>query len=461
MVRARIRPSSGVEARARVPGDKSIAHRWLILASTAEGPSRLAGVPPALDLRSTASCLAAVAPAARPGLDRWLAETLSDLEVGGSTWNPSSSPSSGEPDGPVAEVEGEGRSGLRPPAAALDCGNAGTTMRLLAGVLAAAPFRSVLVGDASLSRRPMERVAEPLRAMGASVTTTDGHPPLTIRGGALRGVRWTLPVPTAQVKGAILLAGVAAQGETIVEEPAPTRDHTERALRALGGPVETGPGTVRVRPFQHPGFAASVPGDLSSAAFLVGAAALLGSRLEVGGVGLNPTRTHLLEVLGRMGVAVRASIERDELGEPVGTLRVDPPAHLDPVEVGPEELPLVIDEVPLLAALAAHADGPSRFAGAGELRLKESDRLEGIAAGLRGLGGRAEAVGDALRVEGGGLRGGRASSLGDHRLAIAFAVAGLAAEGEVEVEGFEASTVSFPGVVAALRGLGAHIEVST
>jgi 3-phosphoshikimate 1-carboxyvinyltransferase len=356
------------------------------------------------------------------------------------------------------EVEGEGRRAALQPDADLDCGNSGTSMRLLAGLLAGLPIRAILTGDQSLRSRPMERVAAPLREMGATVRTADGHAPVEVEGGALSGIHYRSPVPSAQVKGAVLLAGLGAEGETVLEEPAPTRDHTERALAALGAPVEAAPGRVSLRAFQHEGLAGTVPGDPSSAAFLVAAAALSGSELTITDVGLNATRTRFLEVMSRMGVHTRQRIDRDEVGEPVGELFVEACEGLVGTRVEPTELPLVIDEVPVLAALAAHAAGESWFLGASELRVKESDRVAAIAGGLRSLGGHAGDEGTDLVVAGGGLEGGRAGSGGDHRIAMALTVAALAAEGPSVVEGIEAAEVSFPGFAALLRALGARVE---
>ncbi len=355
------------------------------------------------------------------------------------------------------EVEGEGRRGLVEPDHALECGNSGTAMRLLMGIVASAPFHTVLTGDRSLAGRPMERVAVPLRSMGAEVRTDDGHAPVSVRGGALRGVEFDPATPSAQVKSAVLLAGLDADGRTVVRESRPTRDHTERALLALGAPVETGDG-VAVRRFQHEGFSASVPGDPSSAAFLVAAAALTGSALTIADVGLNPTRTGFLEVMARMGVRTERTVVREELGEPVGDIEVLPTDGVRSVRVEVDELPLVIDEVPVLALLAAHAASDSRFLGAGELQVKESDRLEGVARGIRDLGGHAGAEGDDLVVAGGGLGGGRADARGDHRMAMAFAVSALGARGLVEVDGMESADVSFPGFTRTLTELGASIE---
>jgi 3-phosphoshikimate 1-carboxyvinyltransferase len=457
-VRIRVTPGGTLHGEPRVPGDKSIAHRWLILAATARGRSRLVGLPASLDVRSTASCLACVSERGRPALEAWVRNVAAPTEGHGSTWNDDASEGSST----ALEVEGEGRSALTEPAAPLDCGNSGTTMRLVAGTLAAAPFRSMLVGDASLSTRPMERVAAPLREMGATVTTTDGHAPLEIVGGSLYGISYALPISTAQVKGAILLAGVAAEGGTTVTEPAATRDHTERALAALGAPVSVEGTTIALQGvYQHDAFAATVPGDVSSAAFLLAAAALTGSELTVRGVGLNPSRLHFVRVLERMGVRVELRPTGEELGEPVGDLWVAPDAELRGTEVAASELPLVIDEVPVLALMAAHARGETWFIGASELRAKESDRLTGVSDGVRALGGHAGVEGDDLVVPGLGLRGGIADGRGDHRLAMAFAVAALAADAPSEIEGMEAADVSFPGFVQTLRALGASVEDAT
>jgi 3-phosphoshikimate 1-carboxyvinyltransferase len=356
------------------------------------------------------------------------------------------------------EVEGEGRDAAVGQGADLDCGNSGTSLRLLAGLLAGLPVPASLTGDASLRARPMERVAAPLREMGARVTTTDGHAPVEVEGGGLHGIHYVTPIPSAQVKSAILLAGLAAEGETVVDEPAATRDHTERALAALGGPVLSVPGRVSIRSFDHPGFSGTVPGDPSSAAFLVAAAALSGSELTIHDVGLNPSRTRFLEVMSRMGVRTRQRVEREEVGEPVGELFVEACERLVGTRVEPEELPLVIDEVPVLAALAAHAAGESWFLGASELRVKESDRVAAIAGGIRSLGGHTGDEGADLVVAGGGLAGGRAASDGDHRMAMAFTVAALAADGPSVIDGIEAAEVSFPGFAALLRGLGGRVE---
>jgi 3-phosphoshikimate 1-carboxyvinyltransferase len=461
----RIRVSSGQgggeggDGPVSVPGDKSIAHRWLIFAATARGTSSLAHLPPSLDVRSTASCLSRVTLKARPALDLWASNASSWVEGGGSTWNETSREGSREGSTGTLQVEGEGRDALVESRGDLDCGNSGTSMRLLTGLLSSVASPSRLVGDASLSSRPMERVAAPLRRMGARIETTEGHAPVVVAGGSLHGVEHRLDVPTAQVKGALLLAGVAADGVTVVTEPVGTRDHTERALAALGAPVRREGTTVGVTRFQHDGFDGSVPGDVSSAAFLIGAAALSRRALSIEGVGLNPTRTRYLDVLSRMGVRTETVVTDEQLGEPVGRIDVLAGAELRGTTIDEEELPAVIDEVALLAVVAAHASGETWFLGARELRVKETDRLTLLAAGIRSLGGHAAAEADDLVVAGGGLRGGVASSGGDHRLAMAFAVAGVAAEGACEVGGVEAAEVSFPGFVEALRAAGASVEV--
>lgn len=456
-MRARVRPGGKVGGEVRVPGDKSIAHRWLLMAATADGRSRLEGLPRSLDVSSTAACLSLLAPPARPALEAWGSSPGVTDERYGSTWN-----RNGETlDLDTLDLKGEGRRSLHRPDRELDCGNSGTTMRLLAGVVSSSPFETVLAGDPSLSVRPMERVAGPLRAMGADIATSEGHPPLTIRGSLLRGIRFEPEVPSAQVKSAVLLAGLAAEGPTTVAERVPTRDHTERLLAALSAPIRSsGHELVLEGPFQHEGFRGAIPGDPSSAAFLLGAAALTGGDLAILGVGLNPTRLRVLDVLGRMGLEVEVEVEGEELGEPVGTMRIGPSAVLRAVQVDRDELPLVIDEVPILAALAAHADGPSRFEGAGELRVKESDRLAVLAEGIRALGGEAAEEGDDLVVGGGGLAGGAARPAGDHRMAMALVVTALAARAPVEVDAVEAASVSFPGFFGLLRTLGADVEVS-
>ena len=447
-MRIRVTPGPAISGTTRVPADKSIAHRWLLLASMARGTSHLGGLgdPMALDVASTADACGALL-GRKPGRlgERVRAVGLPDGMAGPDHW--------------TLQVEGVSRRQWWPPGAPLDCGNSGTSMRLLMGVIAASSAGAVLDGDESLRSRPMERVAEPLRRMGAGVETVDGHAPVTVKGARLQGISHRSPVPSAQVKSAILLAGINASGRTEVFEVALTRDHTERALRALGGPVFDIEGGVAVERFEVPGFAGTVPGDVSSAAILAGAAVVTGGEVVLERVGANPTRAAFLRVLERMGVTIQLDSAEEEVGEPVGTLRVALRSALEGTVVAAGELPEVIDEVPLLAVVAAHADGESRFEGAGELRVKESDRLGGVRDLIRGLGGDASVEGDALVVAGGGLRGGSATSNGDHRMAMAAVVATLAAHGPSEIDGVEAAGVSFPGFTAAMLDLGARIEV--
>jgi 3-phosphoshikimate 1-carboxyvinyltransferase len=411
----------------RVPGDKSLTHRALLLGALAPGTSHVGGALTSLDARSSARVL------------RQLGADVSPLR-------------------PEAVVTISGRRRFRRPSARLDCGNSGTTTRLLLGLLAAHRFPATLTGDASLRRRPMRRVTVPLGLMGARFTELAGRDglPLEVRGGPLSPLRYEMPVSSAQIKSALLLAGVAGNVEVALREPhGRSRDHTERLLRAFGYRVEERDGWIEFAPTGRlEPFAMQVPGDPSSAAFLVGAAVLAeGGELRIAGVGLNPTRTGFLDVLGRMGA--RPRVENVELcyGEPVGDLVVGP-AALAGTEVGAGEIPGLIDEIPMLAALASRAAGTTIFRQVGELRVKESDRLGLIAANLRAVGARAEVVGDDLRVDGGSpVPRGRVRTAGDHRLAMAFAVLGTLAGARVAVDDMACAAVSFPGFPATLRSV--------
>jgi 3-phosphoshikimate 1-carboxyvinyltransferase len=411
----------------RVPGDKSLTHRALLLGALAPGTSHVGGALTSLDARSSARVL------------RQLGADVSPLR-------------------PEAVVTISGRRRFRRPSARLDCGNSGTTTRLLLGLLAAHRFPATLTGDASLRRRPMRRVTVPLGLMGARFTELAGRDglPLEVRGGPLSPLRYEMPVSSAQIKSALLLAGVAGNVEVALREPhGRSRDHTERLLRAFGYRVEDRDGWIEFAPTGRlEPFAMQVPGDPSSAAFLVGAAVLAeGGELRIAGVGLNPTRTGFLDVLGRMGA--RPRVENVELcyGEPVGDLVVGP-AALAGTEVGAGEIPGLIDEIPMLAALASRAAGTTIFRQVGELRVKESDRLGLIAANLRAVGARAEVVGDDLRVDGGSpVPRGRVRTAGDHRLAMAFAVLGTLAGARVAVDDMACAAVSFPGFPATLRSI--------
>ena len=409
-----------------VPGDKSVSHRAVMLGAIAEGTTRIEGFLEGEDTRATAAIFA------RLGVR---------IEA----------PSDG-----VRIVHGVGLHGLQAPSGPLDCGNAGTAMRLLAGLLAAQRFDSVLVGDESLSKRPMRRVIEPLAAMGAEIASQDGCAPLRIHGGqALRGVDCTLPVASAQLKSALLLAGLYANGETVVREPHPTRDYTERMLAAFGADIEASPGIARLRGGRAlRATAIRVPADFSSAAFFLVAATLVpGSELVLRGIGMNPRRIGLLHVLRAMGADIVEENARERGGEPVADLRVRH-APLRGIEVPIEHVPDMIDEFPALFVAAACAEGETVVRGAAELRVKESDRIAGMAGGLRALGIRVDETPDGATVHGGTLRGGEVDSRGDHRVAMAFAVAGQFARGEVRIDDVANVATSFPGFDALARDIG-------
>ena len=409
-----------------VPGDKSVSHRAVMLGAIAEGTTRIEGFLEGEDTRATAAIFA------RLGVR---------IEA----------PSDG-----VRIVHGVGLHGLQAPSGPLDCGNAGTAMRLLAGLLAAQRFDSVLVGDESLSKRPMRRVIEPLAAMGAEIASQDGCAPLRIHGGqALRGVDCTLPVASAQLKSALLLAGLYANGETVVREPHPTRDYTERMLAAFGADIEASPGIACLRGGRVlRATAIRVPADFSSAAFFLVAATLVpGSELVLRGIGMNPRRIGLLHVLRAMGADIVEENAGERGGEPVADLRVRH-APLCGIEVPIEHVPDMIDEFPALFVAAACAEGETVVRGAAELRVKESDRIAGMAGGLRALGIRVDETPDGATVHGGTLRGGEVDSRGDHRVAMAFAVAAQLARGEVRIDDVANVATSFPGFDALARDIG-------
>lgn len=446
-----IRASAGpLRGTVEVPGDKSISHRALILGALAEGDTELRNLPQGRDVLATRLCL-----------ERLGIEIRDTAPPKPSQRGASAAPLSGGRREVV--VMGAGLDGLKEPQEELDCGNSGTTMRLLMGALAGQPFTTVLSGDASLSRRPMRRVADPLSDMGAELELAGKeHAPVRVKGRRpLRALSYRLPAPSAQVKSAVLLAGLFAEGETVVQDPYGTRDHTERMLGLMGGPgvlrregasastfvkrgVLRAPGTIEI------------PGDPSSAAFFAAAAALVpGSSLTLRRVLLNDTRSAFFDVLRDMGVRVERLPLGDAGGEPMGDVEVRHSA-LRATKVAADRVPRLVDEVPLLAVLAARAEGETRLEGLGELRLKESDRLAGTAAGLSALGAEARIDGDALVVSGpSGLRGGVVETHGDHRLAMAFAVAALVSDGETALSDADCAAVSFPGFFDELRGLGA------
>jgi len=356
-------------------------------------------------------------------------------------------------------IGGVGLHGLGAPRGALDMGNAGTAMRLFMGLLSAQPFDCVLVGDESLMKRPMERAARPLREMGAHIETEEGRPPVRIRGGQrLRGIRYEMPVASAQVKSAALLAGLYAEGETTVVEPAVTRDHTERMLQSFGVEVAARDGRATVRPPRSlQATRVSVPGDFSSAAFFI-VAACIGARAPfvVEGVGVNPTRTGLLEMLSLMGADLRLVNHRSVGAEPVADIEVRP-AALRGIRVPERLVPLAIDELPALFIAAACAQGETLVTGAEELRVKESDRIAVMADGLDAVGVRHEVLPDGLRIEGGPLRGGVVNTRGDHRVAMSFAVACLRASGRIEIRDVTNVATSFPGFAPLARSVGLDV----
>jgi 3-phosphoshikimate 1-carboxyvinyltransferase len=368
-------------------------------------------------------------------------------------------------DGPAqgrVTVHGVGLHGLQPPAEPIDCGNSGTSMRLLAGLLAGQAFDSTLIGDASLSHRPMRRVAEPLAQMGALIEMSDaGTPPLRIRGGRpLHGISYRSPVASAQVKSCILLAGLYAEGRTCVSEPPISRDHTERMLRGMGYAVEQEGTTVCLQGGgQLRGATIDVPADISSAAFfLVGASIAEGADLLLEHVGMNPTRTGIIDILRLMGADIEVLNQRDAGGEPVADLRVRY-APLRGIRIPEELVPLAIDEFPVLFIAAACAEGETLLTGAAELRVKESDRIAVMADGLQMLGIAAEALPDGIRIQGGTLGGGRLSSHHDHRIAMSFAIAALRATDTIQIDGCATVNTSFPGFAALARQVGVKIDV--
>jgi 3-phosphoshikimate 1-carboxyvinyltransferase len=419
-----IRPAKLLTGGVGLPGDKSISHRYAMLAALAEGTSELRHFSAAADCHSTLTCMQALG---------------ADVKIEKDT----------------VRVTGHGHSGLRESRKALDAGNSGTTMRLLAGILAGQPFSSKLTGDASLQKRPMKRVVAPLREMGADIRARDDNfAPLEIRGAKLHPIDYKMPMASAQVKSAVLLAGLFADGVTSVTEPARTRDHTELALEEFGAHVEKHGRTIRV-----PGLAGNhgnaqlrprsldVPGDLSSAVFFIAAASLLpDSNILIHNVGLNPTRTAILDLFAEMGASISMVSLKTSHGEVIGDLSVKG-ATLKGGVVEGQRIPLVIDELPMLAALGPFTEQGIEIRDAAELRVKESDRIAALAENLRRMGATVTELPDGLRVEGrkaGRLHGAEIEPRGDHRIAMAFAIAGLAAEGQTVIRDAGCAAVSFP-----------------
>lgn len=412
-----ISPARNVLGSLRLPGDKSISHRYAMLAGFAEGASHLSNFSSGADPHSTLACME---------------------QLGARVEH--------KDDGRIAVT---GCAGIfKEPKSALDCGNSGSTMRMLAGLLAAQPFASTLVGDESLTRRPMERIRAPLTAMGAHVTLTDGHAPVTIHGGPLRGVDYQTPIASAQVKTCLLFAGLQASGITQVHESVHTRDHGELALRAFGAQIARSKNGVGIQGGQHlHAIDATVPGDMSSAAFFLCAAALFpDANLVLDGVGMNPTRASLLDVLRMLGVQLNVLQLSEQHSELVGTLQVlGTPGGLVGAEISGALSAQLIDELPVLAAIAPYTQRGIRIRDAGELRVKESDRIALVAENLRAMGASVEEFEDGLDVPGGQpMHGAEINAGGDHRIAMAFSVAALRANGDTQIHGAESAAISFP-----------------
>jgi 3-phosphoshikimate 1-carboxyvinyltransferase len=421
-----VAPARKAQGALRVPGDKSISHRFAMIGSIARGTTSVTHLAPGADVAATVACM------------RALGVTI-------------------ETDGRGAmRVQGRGRSGLRAPAAALDAANSGTTMRLLSGLVSAHPFHTTMGGDESLSRRPMRRVIEPLTAMGARIGSRDGRAPLDIDGGDLTAIEWTTPVPSAQVKSAILLAGLHARGTTRVREALATRDHTERMFRAYGIELSVDDLVCEIAGGQEavaPAGTVEVPGDPSSAAVWASvAAALPGSAVRLEHVGLNPQRIGFVHALERMGARIVISERAEISGEPVGTIEVSHGAHAE-TTISAAEVPALIDELPVLAARAA-LGGRLEVTGANELRVKESDRITALVTGFQTLGVDAQELPDGFIIQGGRRpHGGTVHAAGDHRLVMAFTLVGLGASGTTTITGAEAVGVSYPAFEADLAAL--------
>jgi 3-phosphoshikimate 1-carboxyvinyltransferase len=430
-----VRPARNVRGSVRLPGDKSISHRYAMLAGIAEGPSRLENYSTGADCASTLGCMRSL----------------------GVTWERK------DVDANVIEVQGRGAA-LAAPAEPLDCGNSGSTMRMLSGIVAGQKFTSEMIGDESLSRRPMERVIKPLSAMGAQIASNGGKPPLRITGAALKSVDYKMPVASAQVKTCLLFAGLFAEGETRIEEPLRTRDHGEVALRAFGAQLERGGRQgggggevpkyeVRIRGGQRlRGIEARIPGDLSSAAFFLCAAALFpGSQLTIPNLLMNPTRARLLDILMQIGLRISVTQLEEIHGEMVGSLQVEG-GGLKGITIAGADSAALIDEIPVLAAIAPYTLQGIEVRDAKELRVKESDRIAAVAANLRAMGASVEERDDGLRIPGGQtLRGVELDSFGDHRIAMAFAVAALRADGETLIRGAESAAISYPAFFSTLE----------
>jgi 3-phosphoshikimate 1-carboxyvinyltransferase len=421
-----VRPARNVSGSLSLPGDKSISHRYAMLAGIADGPSRLNNYSTGADCASTLACLRAL------GV-KWERKTEG---------------------GNVIEVQGSGLS-LSAPGQPLDCGNSGSTIRMLSGIVAGQKFGTEMAGDESLSRRPMERVITPLKAMGAEIISQNGRPPLRIAGGNLKGINYQMPVASAQVKTCLLFAGLLAEGKTRIEEPLRTRDHGEVALRAFGAQLERNGNAVSILGGQRlRGIDALVPGDLSSAAFFLCAASLFpGSKLSITNLLMNPTRARLLDILIQMGLHISVTQLEEVHGELVGALQVEG-GRLKGATIAGSDTAALIDELPVLAAIAPYTEQGIEVRNATELRVKESDRIASIASNLRAMGAQVEEREDGLKIPGGQpLHGAELQSFGDHRIAMAFSIAALRAQGETLIHGSQCAAISYPDFFSMLESL--------
>jgi len=421
-----VRPARNVHGSVGLPGDKSISHRYAMLAALADGSSKLENYSTGADCASTLGCLRSL------GV-KWERREGADNTI---------------------EVQGSGLS-LTVPSSVLDCGNSGSTIRMLSGIVAGQKFASEMAGDESLSRRPMERVITPLTAMGAKITAHNGRPPLHITGTRLKGIDYKMPVASAQVKTCLLFAGLLAEGETRIEEPLRTRDHGEVALRAFGAHLDRKGNEVRIRGGQRlRGIEARVPGDLSSAAFFLCAAALFpDSRLTVTSLLMNPTRARLLDILMQMGLRISVTQLEEIHGELVGTLQVTG-GKLKGATIAGADTAALIDEIPVLAAIAPYTEQGIEVRDAKELRVKESDRIATIATNLRAMGAEVEEREDGLKIPGGQqLHGAELESFSDHRIAMAFSIAALRAQRETLILGSECAAISYPAFFSTLESL--------
>ncbi len=421
-----VRPARNVRGTVGLPGDKSISHRYAMLAALADGSSRLENYSTGADCASTLGCLRSL------GV-KWIRKDGAEN---------------------VLEMQGTGLS-LTAPSDVLDCGNSGSTIRMLSGIVAGQKFASEMAGDESLSRRPMERVIAPLTAMGAQVKSQNGRPPLRITGTRLKGIAYKMPVASAQVKTCLLFAGLLAEGETSIVEPLRTRDHGEVALRAFGAELDRKGNEVRINGGQRlRGIEARVPGDLSSAAFFLCAAALFpGSQLTITSLLMNPTRARLLDILVQMGLRISVTQLEELHGEVVGTLQVEG-GRLKGTTIAGADTAALIDEIPVLAAIAPYTEEGIEVRDAKELRVKESDRIAALATNLRAMGASLEEREDGLKIPGGqSLRGAELESFGDHRIAMAFSIAALRARGDTLINGSECAAISYPAFFSTLEGL--------